>query len=138
MESSEDRIHPPSDGSQPNGKHRAHRMPQMEEARRRLANPELYEDEEPIKLTVHRPSTRVKKDDIKKPWLNRPRSPKEKLANALPVIGAFLGSIVAGILVWDGWNSVVNHNYVLLYEDDFSNGLNKSIWEPEIQVGGFG
>lgn len=83
-------------------------------------------------------SRRLRKEDIKKPWLYKPQTTKEKLADALPLIGAFLGAVVAGVLVWDGWNSVVNHNYVLLYEDDFSNGLDRSIWEPEIQVGGFG
>lgn len=116
----------------------AHPMPQIERTFKKLKNPELYGDDYAVVRCLNRPSTRLRKQDIKKPWLDKPRSSKEILADVMPIIGGFLGAIVAAFLVWDGWASVINHNYTLVYEDDFSNGLDKSIWESEIQVGGFG
>lgn len=115
-------------------------MLQAEAALNRLHHPELYDDDDDDQAPKirYRPSTRRRKDKITKPWLDQSQSPRERLSDALPIIGGFLGLIAAVFLVWDGWASVINHEYVLLYEDDFSNGLDKSIWEPEIQVGGFG
>lgn len=115
----------------------AHKMPQMEAALRRAKQSELAGNLDAQSYTGSR-SHRLRREDVKKPWNVRTRSPKEKLTEALPLIGAFLGAVVAAVLIWDGWHSVINHRYTLLYEDDFSSGLDKSIWESEIQVGGFG
>lgn len=124
----------------PNGFRLPYPMLQAEAALNRLHHPELYDDDDDDQVPKirYRPSTRRRKENVRKPWLDQPRNSKERLADVLPIIGGFLGFIVAVFLVWDGWTSVINHDYVLLYEDDFSNGLDKSIWEPEIQVGGFG
>lgn len=83
-------------------------------------------------------SRRVEKKDIVKPWLSEPRDPKEKWVTIIPLLGAFVGLILAALLVWDGWKSVINHNYCLVFEDDFSQGLNPDNWQAEIQLGGFG
>lgn len=83
-------------------------------------------------------SHRVRKGDIQKPWLLEPSDPKEKWITIMPFIGAALGIIISAILVWDGWRQVINHKYCLVYEDDFSQGLDPDIWETEIQAGGFG
>lgn len=83
-------------------------------------------------------SHRVRKEDIQKPWLLEPPDPKEKWIAIIPFIGAALGMAIAGVLVWDGWRRVTNHTYCLVYEDDFSQGLDPDIWESEIQAGGFG
>lgn len=116
----------------------AHPMPQREDALRRLKYPELYDANDSSPPSLLSRTRRLRKERIRKPWLARPQNSREILADALPIIGAAFGIIIAAILVWDGWRTVINHKYILLYEDDFSNGLDKSIWEPEIQVGGFG
>lgn len=83
-------------------------------------------------------SRRVEKKRIIKPWLSDPTDRKERWVTVLPFIGVFIGIMLAGVLVWDGWKSVINHKYCLVYEDDFSKGLDRDIWKAEIQVGGFG
>lgn len=116
----------------------AHPIPQIERTLKKLKSPELYGVKYPVVRHMNRPSTRLRKEDTTKPWFNKPRASQELLIDVMPIIGIILGVVVAAILVWDGWVSVINHDYTLVYEDDFSNGLDKSIWEPEIQVGGFG
>lgn len=83
-------------------------------------------------------SRRIRKADVKKPWLSQPEHPREKWVMWIPVVGMTIGLFLAAFLVWDGWHSVIDHDYELIYDDDFSNGLDRSIWEPEIQVGGYG
>lgn len=122
----------------PNGFCLPYPMLQAEAALNRLNHPELYDDKDQVPRIRCRPTTRRRKQDIEMPWLEKPRASKEKLTDALPIIGAFLGLVIAALLVWDGWASVINYNYALVYDDDFSNGLDNFIWEPEIQVGGFG
>lgn len=122
----------------PNGFCLPYPMLQAEVALNRLNHPELYDDKDQVPRIRCRPSTRRRKQDIEMPWLDKHHTSKEKLTDALPIIGAFLGLVIAALLVWDGWASVINYNYVLVYDDDFSNGLDNFIWEPEIQVGGFG
>lgn len=83
-------------------------------------------------------SRRIEKKSIVKPWLSDPPDSKEKWVTIIPFIGMFIGIMLAGVLVWDGWKSVINHKYCLVYEDDFSQGLDRDIWQAELQVGGFG
>ncbi|KAK0726870.1 glycoside hydrolase family 16 protein [Lasiosphaeria miniovina] len=82
-------------------------------------------------------SRRVPKGDIEKPWAKH-ADPKEKWVTIIPVIGIFVGLAISGFLVWDGIRSVIKHNYCLVLAEDFRNGLDKSIWQKEVQVGGFG
>jgi hypothetical protein len=79
----------------------------------------------------------VKKGEIEKPWLEK-HDPKEKWVTILPLLGILLGLCISGVLVWDGLSSVVHHKYCPVLDDDFSNGLDPSIWTKEVQVGGFG
>lgn len=83
-------------------------------------------------------SRRIKKGDIRKPWLAQPPDPAEKWLTIMPFTGAFLGLCIAGVLIWDGWVSVHTHKYCLMFEDTFQDGLNPDIWTPEITTGGFG
>lgn len=64
--------------------------------------------------------------------------PKEKWVTILPLLGILLGLCISGFLIWDGMRSVVHHKYCPVLDDDFSNGLDPSIWTKEVQVGGFG
>jgi beta-glucanase (GH16 family) len=82
-------------------------------------------------------SRRVKPGEVEKPWLDK-SDPKEKWVTILPVIGIVIGLAISGFLVWDGIRSVVKHNYCLVLQDDFTNGLDTAVWTKEVQVGGFG
>jgi hypothetical protein len=53
-------------------------------------------------------------------------------------LGIVIGLGISGFLVWDGLRSVVKHNYCLELEENWSNGINPSIWQKEVQVNGFG
>ncbi|RFU31185.1 hypothetical protein B7463_g5181, partial [Scytalidium lignicola] len=82
-------------------------------------------------------SRRVRKGDIEKPWLEK-KNPREKWVTIIPLIGLALGLGLAGFLVYDGLSSVVHHKYCPVLMEDFSNGLDSSIWTKEVQCGGFG
>jgi len=75
---------------------------------------------------------------ISKPW-TEVRDPKRKWHTIFPLIGLLAGLAIVGLLCWQGYTSVINHDYCLIYEDDFSSGaLDKNVWTKEVQVGGFG
>lgn len=82
-------------------------------------------------------SRRVRKEDIQKPWLEKSH-PKEKWVTILPIIGILIGLGISGFLVWDGYRSVVQHQYCLVLDDDFSSGLDSNVWTKEVEVGGYG
>jgi hypothetical protein len=82
-------------------------------------------------------SRRVRKGEVEKPWTKN-RDPKEKWVTILPLVGIFIGLAVSGFLVWDGINSVVQHKYCIVMNEDFSEGFNTDIWTKEVQVGGYG
>ncbi len=82
-------------------------------------------------------SRRIKKGEVERPWLDR-KDPREKWVTIIPLIGLLLGLGVAGFLVWDGVHSVVNHVYCPVLIEDFSSGLDPTIWTKEVEVGGFG
>lgn len=84
-------------------------------------------------------SRRVRKDEVIKPWVKEPRDPAEKWIEIIPLIGLLVGIGIAGILIWDGLRNVVDHKYCPVFIDDFSAGvLDRNIWQPEIQLGGYG
>ncbi|KAK1758048.1 glycoside hydrolase [Echria macrotheca] len=82
-------------------------------------------------------SRRVRKGEVEKPWTAKV-DPKEKWVTILPVLGIVLGLAISGILIWDGIRSVVKHNYCLVLEENFDGPLDTSVWEHEVQLGGFG
>lgn len=55
----------------------------------------------------------------------------------------FIGFTIVGLglgayIIWTGWTSVDNPDYCIVFEDDFSNGINPDNWSFEVEVGGFG
>src|SRR5258708_1525138 len=74
---------------------------------------------------------------VEKPWLDR-KDPRAKWVTLLPLVGIVFGLAVSGVLVWTGWRSVIRHEYCLVFEDDFSNGLDDGVWRREVNLGGFG
>lgn len=81
-------------------------------------------------------SRRVKKEEIEKPWLDKP-DPREKWATICPLAGLFLGLIIVGLLIWDGIRSVEVHKYCEVFSDNFTS-WNDKVWTKEVEVGGFG
>lgn len=82
-------------------------------------------------------SRRVNKDDVQQPWKAN-KDPREKWVSIIPIIGFALGIFLAGFLIFDGLQSIVNHQYELVLDEDWSNGINKAVWQMESNVGGFG
>lgn len=83
-------------------------------------------------------SRRVRKDEVIKPWVKEPKDPAEKWIEIIPLIGLLVGIAVAGILIWDGLRNVIDHKYCDVWVEDWSQGFDPKIWQPEIQVGGYG
>lgn len=78
------------------------------------------------------------KTDIQKPWLEK-KDPRKKWQTILPLIGVLIGLGLCALECYQGYTSVVNHNYCLIYDEDFSSGsLDENIWTKEVSVGGFG
>lgn len=82
-------------------------------------------------------SRRVRKGEVEKPWALK-KDPKEKWVTIIPLIGVLIGLGISGFLVWDGIRSVVKHKYCLVLDEDWSQGIRESVWQHEIQLGGFG
>lgn len=82
-------------------------------------------------------SRRINKEDVQQPWKAH-KDPREKWVTIIPIIGLVLGICVVGFLVFEGLQSIVNHQYELILDEDWSHGINKAVWQQESNVGGFG
>ena len=82
-------------------------------------------------------SRRVRKEDVQQPWKSQ-KDPREKWVTIIPLIGLGLGFVLAGFLVFTGLQSIVNHQYELILDEDWSKGVNPAVWQQESNVGGFG
>lgn len=70
--------------------------------------------------------------------MNR-KDPKEKWVTIIPILGILVGLAVSGVLIYEGLQTVQNHVYCSVYQDDFSSGtLNSKVWTKEVEVGGYG
>lgn len=100
----------------------------------------LNEDIETIRGTPtwHFESNRVRKEDVRTPWLLEQTGWWDTRAFIIIQAGAWLGVMLGVLLMWEGWTKTENHNYCLVYEDDFSQGLDPDVWKTEVQLGGFG
>lgn len=78
------------------------------------------------------------KTDIQKPWTAK-KDPKKKWQTIIPLMGVLIGLGLCALECWQGYTSVINHNYCLILDEDFSSGtLDESVWSKEVGVGGFG
>ncbi|WPG97900.1 Beta-1,3-glucan-binding protein [Acrodontium crateriforme] len=83
-------------------------------------------------------SRRIRKGEAERPWLDK-KDPKEKWVTIIPLIGIFLGLALSGFLVYEGLQTVTNHVYCPVLNEDFSSGgLDSKVWTKEVEVGGFG
>lgn len=82
-------------------------------------------------------SRRIKKGEVQRPWLDK-KDPREKWVTIIPILGILLGLAVSGFLIYDGLQTVQQHVYCSVFQDDFSSGLNSKVWTKEVEVGGFG
>jgi hypothetical protein len=81
-------------------------------------------------------SRRVQKGSIERPWMNK-KDPKEKWVTIIPLFGVLVGLAIAGLLIWDGLRTVVNHQYCEVLNENFTS-WNSNIWSKEVELGGFG
>lgn len=77
-------------------------------------------------------------EETEKPWLGDKRDPREVWATLLPIFGAFVGFVIAMLVIWDGYRSVPKYKHCLVFGDEFDAGLKPNIWMKEVEVGGFG
>ena len=82
-------------------------------------------------------SRKIKRGSVERPWMDI-KDPREKWVTIIPIIGMIVGVALAGLLIWDGLRHVVNHEYCLVLNEDWSSGFNQKIWMREAEVGGFG
>ncbi|MCJ1408295.1 hypothetical protein MMC19_002369 [Ptychographa xylographoides] len=82
-------------------------------------------------------SRRVKKGEVERPWMDK-KDPREKWVTIIPLIGMFVGFALAGFLIYDGLQTVVNHVYCPVLDENWSEGFNSKVWTKEVEVGGFG
>ncbi|KAI5809919.1 concanavalin A-like lectin/glucanase domain-containing protein [Peziza echinospora] len=83
-------------------------------------------------------SRRLKdKDALQKPWLEK-RDPREKWVTIIPVMGIIIGLSIAGVLVYNGITSVINHKYCEVLNEDWKDGFRDEIWTREVELGGYG
>lgn len=82
-------------------------------------------------------SRRVKKDQVSQPWKDQ-KHPREIWVGVIPLIGLILGLGISAFLIWDGFNSVVNHQYCPILDENFANGFDAEVWTKEAELGGFG
>lgn len=79
------------------------------------------------------------KSTIEKPWLSEKRDSREKWVTTIPIIGLLAGLVIAGYLIWNGYESVSRNKYCPVMIDDFSMGrLDDSKWMVDVGVGGRG
>lgn len=80
---------------------------------------------------------RLEKDfKIDKPWL-KVKDPRRKWANILPLLGLFIGCLIGAAIIWGRVRQIENLEFCMVYEDDFSSGLDGDIWTKEAQIDGF-
>jgi hypothetical protein len=82
-------------------------------------------------------SRRIKKGEVQRPWLDK-KDPREKWVTIIPILGILLGLAVSGFLIYEGLQTVQQHVYCSVFQDDFSSGFNSKVWTKEVEVGGYG
>ncbi|KAK0388885.1 hypothetical protein NLU13_5128 [Sarocladium strictum] len=82
-------------------------------------------------------SRRIQKGTIERPELNI-KDPRRIWLTAIPSLGIIVGLIAIGLLSWAGYASVNNYEYCKVFTDDFSSGFNSTIWNKQVEVGGYG
>ncbi|KAF4119262.1 Glycosyl hydrolases family 16 [Geosmithia morbida] len=82
-------------------------------------------------------SRRIRKGTVDRPEL-REKDPRALWITLIPLMGFFGGLAVIAVLSWTGYTSVSNHEYCVVFVDDFSNGFNSTIWSKHVETGGYG
>lgn len=78
------------------------------------------------------------KGEYEKPWLADPAVKKTRWNNVIVGTFMFLGIAAAGVVCYFMSAPYIQPDFCLIYDDDFSNGLDKSIWRHEVQLDGYG
>lgn len=72
-----------------------------------------------------------------KPWKDKV-DPRVRAAGFIPFIGIFLGLAIGCYLIYTGWAGVPKHDWCLVLDEDWSNGIDPTRWTHEVELGGFG
>lgn len=86
-----------------------------------------------------RPASTMLSGEITKPWVGK-KDKAARISYFLTYSMLLVGIIGAGLRCYTGWRSVpMMGKLCLVMEDDFSgNDLDTSVWEREVDLGGFG
>lgn len=63
---------------------------------------------------------------------------RQKIIGVVPILGMIVGVLLGAYIVYDGYQSVPKHKFCLVLDEDWSNGIDPTTWNHEVQVGGFG
>lgn len=72
---------------------------------------------------------------IEKPWKGKNSSRAQII---IPAIGMLVGILLGAYMVYRGYESVPRHKFCQVFEENWTQGIRDSIWNREVQVGGFG
>ena len=75
--------------------------------------------------------------EYEKPWTQK-RDHRMLWDTLIFLAIGLLGIGIGGYRIWTGWASVDHPSYCLVFEDDFSNGIDPNNWSYEIGLNGFG
>ncbi|KAH7031439.1 putative gram-negative bacteria binding protein [Microdochium trichocladiopsis] len=75
--------------------------------------------------------------EYEQPWLAK-RDPREKFDKIFFYGFLVIGLAVSAYLCYDGWKSVGDEKFCLLWDEDFSNGINPADWNHVVRIDGFG
>ncbi|BFZ65356.1 hypothetical protein YB2330_006522 [Saitoella coloradoensis] len=82
-------------------------------------------------------STRVREAMGMTGWSVETKS-RWRLIQTLPWVGVGLGLALSGFLAWYAWQAVPTIFYNIVLNEDFSSGtIDPSVWNHEVQLGGF-
>lgn len=101
-------------------------------------NMEEYENDEPDTFVRKKwRSSRLQPGEVyEKPWLSE-RDPRKLYERIMFFSGCFAGLCLGGWMMYQSWMEVTNSEYCMILDDNFTS-IDTSIWNYEIQIGGFG
>jgi hypothetical protein len=82
-------------------------------------------------------SRRIQKGIVERPDLAI-KDPRAVWITVIPALGIVVGLAAIALLSWTGYASVDNYKYCKVFTDDFSSGFNSTIWNKQVEVGGYG
>lgn len=108
----------------------------IETFNRKYIATEAIAEERKLYFSTSFRSRRITQPQLK-PWISEKESKKRAVA-MIPFLGFFVGMAVGCYLIYTGYAGVAKHDWCLVLDEDWSNGIDDSIWTREVNLGGFG